>query len=232
MFSGPDQVGTTDGGFADELSRLKRRGASVLVVGSVHPDQWRDACRRLLGCGTDRTRRRVLVSTTAGPHHAIHHVDETGSEALSVIAYDAQARNATTAEPGETPSIRPATTEAESLADLGIAIEQAIENFETNTAALESGEVRLGIDSLLPLLEEYGRQRVFKLLHLVNGRTKAVDGMAHYHLPVERDARIVQTLSPLFDIIVELREHDGDYQERWTIEDGDRRSGWLSVGPE
>ncbi len=232
MFSGTDRTETTDGGFADELTRLKRRGASVLVVGSVRPDQCRDACRRLLGCGADRTRRRVLVSTTDGPHHATHHVDETGSEALSTIAYEAQARNAATAEPGETPSVEPDTTMAKSLADLGLAIEGAIEGFETDTAALEPAEVRLGIDSLLPLLEEYGRQRTFKFLHLVNGRTRDVDGMAHYHLPVERDARIVQTLSPLFDITVELREQNGDYQERWTIEDGDRSSGWLSVGPE
>ncbi|MFA9503130.1 hypothetical protein ACERIM_10140 [Natrinema sp. H-ect1] len=232
MFSGTDGVGATDGGFSDELSRLKRRGASVLVVGSVQPDQCRDACRRLLGCDADRVRRRVLVSTTAGPHHATHHIDEAGSAALSVIAYETQARNVTTAEPGETPSVGTETTEAESLADLGLAIEQGIENFETSTAALEPGEVRLGIDSLLPLLEADGRQRVFKFLHLINGRTRDVNGMAHYHLPVERDARIVQTLSPLFDIIVELRERNGDYQERWTIEDGDRRSGWVSVGAE
>lgn len=231
MFSGTDRAEPTDGGFADELSRLKRRGASVLVVGSVQPDLCRDACRRLLGCGADRTRRRVLVSTTDGPHHVTHHVDETGSEALSVIGYEAQARNAATAKQGATPSIGPETTAA-SLADLGMAIERAIEDFETAAATLEPAEVRLGIDSLLPLLEEYGRERVFKFLHLVNGRTRDADGMAHYHLPVERDARIVQTLSPLFDITVELRERNGDYQERWTIEDGDRRSGWLSVGPE
>ena len=231
MFSETDRTAPTDGGFADELSRLKRRGTSVLVAGSVRPDQCRDACRRLLGCGADRTRRRVLVSTTDGPHHVTHHVDETGSGTLSVIGYEAQARNAATAEQGETPSIGPETT-ATSLADLGIAIEQAIEGFETETAALEPGELRLGIDSLLPLLEEYGRQRVFKFIHLINGRTQDVDGMAHYHLPVERDARIVQTLSPLFDITVELREQNGDYQERWTIEDGNRRSGWLSVDSE
>ncbi|OAQ53358.1 hypothetical protein HTG_07725 [Natrinema mahii] len=231
MFSGTDRGGATDGGFSDELARLKRQGVSVLVVGSVRPEQCRDACRRLLGCGADRTRRRILVSTAAGPHHVTHHVDETGSAALSLIAYDSQARNATTAEPGETPSVGPEPIEAESLADLGIAIERAIENFETDTTTLEPAEVRLGIDSLLPLLEEYGRQRVFKFLHLINGRTRDVDGMAHSHLPVERDARIVQTLSPLFDVIVELREQNGDYQERWTIEDGDRSSGWLSVGP-
>lgn len=232
MFSGTDRAGTTDGGFSDELSRLKRRGASVLVVGSVRPDQRRDACRRLFGCGADRTRRRVLVSTTDGPHHVTHHVDDARAATLSVISYDARARSATTAGPEPTPSIGPETTDAESLPDLGMAISQAIDDFESDAVELEPAEVRLGIDSLLPLLEEYGRQRVFKFLHLINGRTRDVDGMAHYHLPVESDARIVPTLSPLFDIIVELRERNGDYQERWTIEDGARSSGWLSVDPE
>lgn len=56
--------------------------------------------------------------------------------------------------------------------------------------------------------------------------------MAHAHLPVERDARIVPSLSLLFDVVVEVREHDGNYQERWVINDSADSSGWLSERPE
>lgn len=232
MISETDCAGTNGEGFSDELSRLKRRGASVLVVGSVRPEQRRDACQRLLGCGADRVRRRVLVSTTDGPHHASHLVTDASSETLSVITYDAQARSAAAAGTSASLSIEPVTTEAEDLADLGIAISSAIESFENDADELDPSEVRVGIDSLLPLLEEYGQQRIFKFLHLINGRTRDINGMSHYHLPVERDARVVPTLSPLFDIVVELREQNDDYQERWTIDDGSHTTGWLSVGTE
>ncbi|MFA9415920.1 hypothetical protein [Natrinema sp. HArc-T2] len=232
MISGTDCAGTNGDGFSDELTRLKRQGASVLVVGSVRPAHRQDTCQRLLGCPTDRVRRRVLVSTTEGPHPVSHHVDATGPETLSVISYDARARSATATTPSTSPSIEPSTTDVDTLSELGIAIASAIDTFEADTDSLEPAELRVGIDSLLPLLEEYGQQHVFKFLHLINGRTQDATGMVHYHLPVERDARIVPTLPPLFDIVVELREHDSEFQERWIIHDGTDSSGWVSVSPE
>ncbi|WP_222920398.1 hypothetical protein [Natrinema sp. SYSU A 869] len=228
MHSGTDCAGTKEDGFSEELSQLKRQGAGVLVVGSVRPSQRRNACHRLMGCETERVRRRILVSTTGGPHR-VSRFDDQRSETLSVISYDAQARSVAASSIGADPSIEPETIEVDTLIDLGMAISSAIESFETETNGLEPAELRVGIDSLLPLLEEYGRQRVFKFLHLINGRTKHIGGMSHYQLPVERDARIVPTLSPLFDIVVELRERNGDSQERWLIGDRTHSSGWLSA---
>jgi len=227
---GTDCDETNEDGFSNKLARLKRQGASVLVVGSVRPDHRQDTCRRLFGCTTDHVRRRVLVSTTDGPHPASHHVDTTDRETVSTITHDTRACSATATTSTVSPSIDPSTVDT--LADLGIAIADAIDVFEADADILEPAEVRVGIDSLLPLLEEYGHRQVFKFLHLINGRTQDVDGIAHSHLPVERDARIVPTLSLLFDIVVEIREHDGDYQERWVINDGAERSGWLSKRPE
>ncbi|QLK24785.1 hypothetical protein HYG81_11750 [Natrinema zhouii] len=232
MISGTDCTETNGDEFSDELSRLKRQGTSVLVVGSVQPDQRQDTCQRLLGCGADRLRRRILVSTTGESHPVSHFVDDTSSERLSVITYDTQARSAAATAPAASPSIDPSTTDVDTLADLGIAISSAVESFEADADVLEPAEVRVGIDSLLPLLEEYGKQRVFKFLHLINGRTRSVNGMAHYHLPVERDAQIVPILSPLFDVIIELREQNGECQERWVIDDGAYSSGWLTIDPE
>ncbi|WP_425606706.1 DUF7504 family protein [Natrinema marinum] len=231
MLSGTDCAEMNEDGFSDELARLKRQGAGVLVVGSVRPDQRRDACRRLLGQESEQLRRRILVSTTGDSHQLPLRVDDPDPETFSPISYDAQARSAAASSPPAGPSIPASPTEVDTLADLGIAISSAIESFETDAGGLEPAELRVGIDSLLPLLEEYGKQQLFKFLHLTNGRTRDVNGMAHYHLPVERDARIVPILSPLFDIVVELREQNGNYQERWIIDDGTHSSGWLSVGP-
>ncbi|SEQ88261.1 hypothetical protein SAMN04489841_2627 [Natrinema salaciae] len=236
MLSGMDRSRTNGDEFSDELSRMKRQGASVLVVGSVRPDQRQDACRRLMGCATDRARRRVLVSTTDGPHPVLRFVDDIGSERLSVVSYDPQRRDVTAGSTTPGPSIETAAavspTEVDTLTDLSLAISSAIDSFEADADALTPGDVRVGIDSLRPLLEEYGKQRLFKFLHLINGRTRGIGGLAHHHLSVERDARIVPTLSPLFDVVVELRERNGNPQERWVIDDGAQSSGWLSIDRE
>ncbi len=229
MLSGRDCTEANGDGFSDELSRLKRQGAGVLVVGSVRADQRRDACRRLLGQDSEQVRRRILVSTTGESHQLPLLVDDTHPETFSAISYDAQARSAAASSPTAGQSIPASPTEVDTLADLGIAISSAIEAFESDANGLEPAELRVGIDTLLPLLEEYGRQQLFKFLHLTNGRTRDANGMAHYHLPVERDARIVPVLSPLFDVVVELRERNGDYQERWVVDDGAHSSGWVTV---
>jgi len=228
---GTDCDETNGDDFSNKLTRLKRQGASVLVVGSVRPDHRQDTCQRLFGCATDHVRRRILVSTTDGPHPVSQHVDATAPDALSTITYDTRACSAAATTPTVSPSID-SSTAVDTLADLGIAIANAIDAFEADADILEPAEVRVGIDSLLPLLEEYDHRQMFKFLHLINSRTQAINGMLHSHLPVERDARIVPTLSLLFDVVVEVREHDGNYQERWVINDSADSSGWLSERPE
>lgn len=234
MFSRKDWGSGSDGEqFTETLSRLKRTGASVLVVGSVRPHQQRDVCRRLLGQATVQPRRRVLVSTTGDSHQ--FDADINASDTLKLVSYATQARStaATDTSPdtieSDAPSLEASPTTTTTLADLGIAISSAIEELETEADGLAPAELRVGIDSLVPLLEEYGAERVFKFVHLTNGRTRDTDGMIHYHLPMDRDSDVVSVLAPLFDIIIELREQNGDFQERWSINDGDQSSGWISI---
>ncbi len=229
MIAGPGRAKTSEDGFSNELSRLKRHGASILVVGSVRPDHRRDTCRRLLGRGAEKARRRVLISTTSETNQLAKLADDADSETLSMISYDAQARTTAASRSTSDSSISSSPTEVDALADLGLAISRAIDSFEHDADGLEPAELRVGVDSVLPLLEEYGRKRIFKFLHLTNGRTRDVSGMVHYHLPVERTAKIVPVLSPLFDVVVELREQHGEHQERWMIDDGTHSSGWLSI---
>ncbi|QSX00954.1 DUF7504 family protein [Haloterrigena alkaliphila] len=231
--------GSGDDRFTDELSQLKRQGASVLVVGSVRTEQRRDVSRRLLGQATSQPRRRVLVSTTGATHTHLAEDETESSETLTRVNYATQARSATsetaaseTASSGPGP-ISPSADESPvtttTLADLGIAISSAIEGFETEADGLAPAELRVGVDSLVPLIEEYGAERVFKFVHLTNGRTRDTDGMIHYHLPMDRNSDVVSVLTPLFDIVIELREQNGTFQERWSINDGDLSSGWISI---
>lgn len=227
--------GSDDEQFTAELSQLKRQGASVLVVGSVRTEQRRDVCQRLLGQATVQPRRRVLVSTTGEGHNMSHLVGDTESATTTRVSYETHSRSAaasnTDSQPMESVSVStdesPVTTAT--LADLGIAISNAIEEFERDATSLAPGELRVAVDSLVPLLEEYGAERVFKFAHLTNGRTRDADGMIHYHLPMDRDSDVVSVLTPVFDIVIELRDRNGAFQERWTINDGDHSSGWLSI---
>ncbi len=222
--------------FSNGLSQLKRQGASVLVVGSVRPAQRRNLCRRLLGQATAESRRRVLVSTTGTRHDASELLEGiSGSQATNtLIRYATQARGAAvSAGDSNTAPIAPSTDDSPvtttTLAELGIEISKAIETFDAESNGLAPAELRVGVESLLPLLEEYGTEQVFKFLHLTNGRAKTVDGMIHYHLSMDSDSYTTSVLAPLFDIIIELREQNGVPQERWSIADGELHSGWVSV---
>ncbi|WP_306055231.1 DUF7504 family protein [Natronococcus wangiae] len=229
MFSETDRRDGPDDAFIEELSRLKRQGASVLVVGSTRASQQTETCRRLLGQAIERPRRRILVSTTGETGPISDVVSEQTADRLSVITHDVQTRSATASESSPTLPIAETPTRTETLVDLGVAISSAIEAFDTAADGLEPSELRIGVDSLLPLLEEYSREQVFRFVHLTNGRTRDADGMIHYLLPVEREADIVSVLAPLFDVIVELRERNGVRQERWTLKNGTLCSGWIST---
>lgn len=227
--------GSDDGQFTAELSQLKRQGASVLVVGAVRTEQRRDVCQRLLGQATAQPRRRVLVSTTGEGHNMSHLVDADDIESGTTtrVSYETHSRSAAASNSGSQPMESVSADESPitttTLADLGIAISGAIEESEHDDTSLAPGELRIAVDSLVPLLEEYGAKRVFKFAHLTNGRTRDADGMIHYHLPMDRDSDVVSVLTPVFDIVIELRDRNGVFQERWTINDGDHSSGWLSI---
>lgn len=238
MFSDKDcQQKPSNETFTEELSELKQQGASVLVVGSVRPEHQRAATSRLLGHATDRTRRRVLVSTTGdGDDRSIGH-ESALADTLRIVRYENQTRNAAVQEPASNPHTEPSidnetddgTATATTLADLGIELSSAVNAFETDIGGFEPSELRVGVTSLLPLLDDYSTEQVFKFIHLTNGRVTDVGGMVHYQLPVERDADIVPVLEPLFDVIVELREQNGTVQERWSLPKSGHCSGWLSL---
>jgi hypothetical protein len=226
MISGTNRPGGPDDTFVEELSRLKRQGASVLVVGSTQASQRAQTCQQLFGHAVERPRRRILVSTAGNGPTAPIAANNHSEDRLRLINHDVQTRSAASAATSNPASSHHAV-ETKTLADLGVAISEAAETLETMAGGLEPSELRIGIDSLLPLIEEYGQERTFRFVHLTNGLAKQKNAMIHYHLPIERDATTVSVLSPLFDIVVELREQNGIAQERWSLKDETLCSGWI-----
>lgn len=246
-----DSPDDADAVFSEALTSLKRRGSNLLVVGAVTGDTSANACRRMLGDSDAVDRHRLLVFTDADGRCATERVPGVGTvhpgESVTLIDNAAASRSAVVSGPPpgrarsaqatDGPSV-PGTghdgvarqeVDATNLAELGTAITEAIDAIEADADGLGAAELRVCLDSLLPLLEANGREPVFRFLHVLTSRIREERAMAHFHLPVDPSAEEVHVLAPLFDAIVELRTENGTDQQRWHVQDADVTTDWLTV---
>lgn len=214
-----------------ELDALKERGSNLLIVGSRMPAAHRAACRQFLGEANAESRRRLLA--LADPCTP---VDErlpdagAGRDALRVVRYATSNRSAAAAEPAARPiESGRAAVEHDDIGEFGRDLSRAIAEFEAASGGLAPAELRLCFDSLTPLLSEYEPETTFQFLHLLTQRVRSVNGMGHYHLTIDRDARTVGLLEPLFDAVIELCLEDGDLHQRWYLRDSGLTTGWLQL---
>jgi hypothetical protein len=208
------------GEFADALGRLRRRGSALLVVGSTPESTHQRACRRMLGsseqprvvCRTDRT-------CTAG--------EELAGAGDHVVDLAVAARGAAATANGSTgptaPGGGPERTVTDSVPAFGAAAAEAVE-----TVADAGDDVRVCLDSLLPLVDAVGAERAFQLAHGIAADVSATGGVCHAHLPVDRDDDLGETFEALADATVELRLVADRPEQRWHIHDS-VTSDWLPL---
>jgi hypothetical protein len=214
-----------------ELDALKQRGSNLLVVGSRMPVAHNEACQQFLGEPTAQARRRLFV--LAEPCTPVSERFRSGTplpaDRHSVIRYDATSRNA--AAVATSPQSAPIPTQQVDgdLGSLGLAISEAVTEFEVRSGGLTSAELRLCFDSLTPLVSEHEPEILFRFLHLLTHRVRSVEGMAHYHLSIERSNRTVALLEPLFDAVIELCLRNGALHQRWYLRDSGLTTGWLQL---
>lgn len=206
------------------LADIERTGGAVLVVGDG-PD-WiaRHVRRRLLGDGSEGPLYHIHVSTAASGS-----VPPAGNPAAGerlTIDYVTARRAATRAASRSARDGR-ADRVCTSLPDLGIAVSSTIEGFEERADGLEPGRLRLGFDSVIPLLEE-DRASTFRFLHLLVKRVGTVRGLVHVPLLRPYDSEIVRLFAPLFDAVVEVRLAEGTTQQRWHFPGRNLTSDWLT----
>lgn len=238
------------GAFGRALADLKRRGSSLLLLGPPAPTLRRAASRRFLGDGERETRRRLFVlaeDAVIGPEVA---VGPTTPETTRVIAWSDHCRSsrvagdasggtsapASASESGELAGGTPPTTyprrtvRGERLGSLAWAVGDGIDALERHATTLDPGELRICVDSLLPMLANRSPGEVRRLVETVGNRVRSVAGMAHYHLPLDRTDPLVDELEPGFDAVVELRLGDDDVpQHRWSFPDRDLGCDWLRL---
>lgn len=211
------------------LSRLKATGAALLVVGDLPEGIRSEACQQMMGVQSEQCRRRLFVSTTAKTPHAVTHFQSPAraSDRMQVIQYATEHRSTAVDQSVRDETIS-TTVPKGSIIDLGIAISEAIDTFDTAANGLAPAELRLCFDSLIPLLSN-DEELLFKFLHILIGRLKSVNGMGHFHLPQAYTNKTILRLQSLFDAVVELRLENRQLQQKWYLHGKDVTTDWLVV---
>lgn len=219
--------------FVSRLRELKQNGSSLLVVGNIPDTAAAQACHWMLGDTTAADRRRLFVSTDSALPSIADRLSAPSEQlqpnTTTLITWTATARSATTTPPQPMDTgVPPVHVESDRLAELGITISQEIKTFENIAGELAPSELRVCFDSLTALFTDYEPDEIFRFLHVLIGRIRSVQAMAHFHLHVDYDSNPVQQLAPLFDAVIELRVEDGQAQQRWHLRDEKIASQWLT----
>jgi len=238
--------------FETRLQRLKAEGCAVLVVGAGATGQHATLCRGLLGDDAVAPRRRLLAFTegTDGLDERVPAGARVGADTELVTVASDGARGAATSVvdgasggdvggaaqafggigdvvgPGDGSVREPRDG---SLGALGEELLAALSALERRYGPFDPAELRVGLDSALPLLSAHGEAATFEFLHLLTALVRRHDALGHVHLPVDRETYAAGLLAPLFDGVVALRVRDGHAQQRWHLDDGAVTSRWLPL---
>jgi len=188
----------------------------LLLTPSLDSHDDDEACLDLLTV-TEPTQENVLsVTFTQSATDRIDlwdaHVDERPARA-GIISVGEITRSASTDTTSTQRLVGPLTIETVSdpgdLTGLGIAVSTFLSEWGD-----DDNQTVACFHSLTPLLQHADLQRVFRFLHVLTGRLKTSDAVAHYHMdPNAHDQQTISTLRPLFDAIVDLDE-DGEWNIR------------------
>ncbi|MFC7079734.1 DUF7504 family protein [Halorussus caseinilyticus] len=229
--------------FLGLLNELKSTGCNLLVVGDAPRELFTQASSRMFG-DDDTVRYRTLAVTDATPESIAERLPDPSEsprpvgETTHVLNHAGALRSVTTATDPNTPpdlaGVKETRIADPQLAGLQAAVVEAIEEFATRAGSLHPGDLRIGIDSLEPLLDFYGEDVVRRCLRIVGGYVRDYDAMAHYVLPKPYDSDVVQTFADDMDAIVEIRLSDSADdgrvgEQRWHVPSRDLSVGWASI---
>ncbi|MWV40619.1 hypothetical protein [Natrialba sp. INN-245] len=201
--------------FAQTLNTLKHTGSNLLLVGSggtAHDT----ACRRLRGESQGESRYRVFVTDDV---RCCYHDHDEGDVSTAIVEYSGT-RSGGRDDGGSSD---------EALGRLVRNVVDAVEEFEDEAGGFEPSELRVCVDSLVPLLQQYDTEDVFRFVHVTTARIEQARGMGHYHLPVSRDHDAVSLLEPMFDAVVSLRTRDDVHEQQWHLRDRGTPTDWIQL---
>jgi hypothetical protein len=205
--------------FARTLGTLTQEGSNILLVGAAAGTHGA-ACHQLLGAGERDSRYRLFVTTEADRVAAGDRGDAAADRVQTIDSSAVlETGTAGTASDGD----------RRSLGTLGIEIVESINDFDDTADGFAPSELRVCVDSFVPLLQAYDTKAVFRLLHMTTARVDQANGMGHYHLPLEPHHDAVNLLEPLFDAVVTVRSRNGTDEQQWYLRETDTTTDWLEL---
>lgn len=230
------------GSFSEQLSALEARGASILVTGDVDGAVHAAVGRELLG-GPHERRRRVLAFSDPGLASAENWLP-TGTprdpDHLQLVVNGHTRSVATQGSAGAdgdpdagggpwagVPDGSVTVIDDDGLDTFGARVADAIGRVTDWGPDVDAGELRVGVCTLVPLVERGGVQAVAKLTHLLSHQVRDARGRSFFHFPRAVDDEAVTQLRPWFDVMVELAD-DGTPRQRWHVVGGSS-SDWFPV---
>jgi len=207
----------------DALGREFDDGTNLLLSGPAMSGK-RTTLLELVARGEREAEGSVLVTSRDPAEEVVEDYQETleaPSSFLHVVdCVSTQSGNATAAQgvhyvssPGD-------------LTGIGIEFSGVAE------AASEAGvdRLRVGFDSLSPLLMYVDIERLFRFLHVFTSQVQSQGWLGVFSVdPESHDAQTVNTISQLFDGILEVRIPDGGGQEARLRGVTDSPTEWVAL---
>ena len=214
--------GEAPASFGDVLASLKQNGCNLLVTGAVADDVTARATRKLLGTPTE-PRERVLALTDPAVENPVTYLPGSlypHHDGVEILDHRDVGRSATGAERSDGGTPR----RLDAIGD------ELCATVTRRGRDAPPAKLRLGVVSLRPLLDRHRRDAFDRFVASVSAAVTDTNGMAHYHLRLPDDDPAVESLSPLFDARIELRQLDGMIPEqRWHIPEKNTETGWVTL---
>lgn len=193
------------------LLELIDEASNVLVLGPSETAAEYDLCTAL--CEPDaHSHRRLLVTTAQSADERLNALRGFGADSYdetAIIAVGDQARSSDNGNPA-THEFRGETVTIETISDprdltrLGLLINKHLGGED------ELSPPVICFHTLSSLLQFVEIEKLFRFLHVLQGRVRTSGARAHYHLdPAAHDDAAVHTLRPIFDFTVRF-DADGD----------------------
>jgi len=214
--------------FTRWLADLKQTGSNILVTGEVPDGVSAVASRKLFGWDERRFRVLALTDRSITDAHARLPEDASFDDSTTwVIDQRRGERSVPATATGVASDLgTPATDDARDLCEEVCA---AVDFYEQRADGLDPAELRVGVDSLFPLVQE-DRSATERVLGTLGDAVGDVQGMAHYHLRVPDDDEVVDDLMESFDARIELRKlPNQSAQQRWHAPDIDATTSWMEL---
>lgn len=215
--------------FSKWLANLKRVGSNILITGEVPDAVSARASRYFFGRADRRFRVLGLTDQTITSADARLPEDASFDDPDTWIIDQRQGERSVPASAAtavdSTPDLDPSGTD--DARQLYEEVQTAISFYDEKTDGLDPAELRVGVDSLFPLVES-DLPATKRALRTLGATVRGVHGMAHYHLRVPAADEIVEELVHLFDARVELRKRPRrNPEQRWYAPELDATTPWM-----